>query len=593
MALPWKEIKYKSHFFPASGVVVPSRLYCMEHISKLLLPLALCFFACARQGAPTGGSKDTTPPGIDTLASTPNFATRFEPKRIELKFDEWVILSEAAAQVVVSPPLAKRPEVLLKGKTVIVKFDAAEKFRENTTYTINFGTAVKDLHESNPATDLRFVFSTGDFIDSLSTKGRVVDAFTGEPIENVAVMLYDDMSDSVVRKERPYYFSRTDKTGNYEIRNIKAGNFKLTAVEDLDQNLRWDGENERIGFLDSTLVMGDSVKGLTQLQLFKNPPKFRITEKNTGGYGVVRLKFTTSTDSATVQAAPIEGLKLLLGKMQDSMLVWYDQETPGAWDLYVNQDTIPVKERSREDFLAKHSLHLASDAPAVPAAGRKLQQAAPAPAATPSIKTLSQNPGKSTVLGFNYPILAADTSKWILVSDSVRVFNFNIITDSLAPRQCTLAHTWVPGKIYNLEILPGAVTDFWGQSNSDTLRRILNVTSEKQLGGLNLGVEKMRPGLSYIVQLLNGNRVEESRIFVADVAVKKFTFSKLDVATYTARLIEDRNMNGIWDTGDYWRHQQPEIIVSKKLEALRANWEVEAFISLLPDAEKPKKKIKN
>ena len=566
--------------------------YCMKHISKLILPLALCLFACARQGAPTGGSKDTKPPGIDTLASTPNFATRFIPKRIELKFDEWITLSEAAAQVVVSPPLVKRPEVLLRGKTVVVKFDPAEKFRENTTYTINFGTAVKDLHESNPATDLRFVFSTGDFIDSLSTKGKVVDAFTGEPVENVAVMLYDDMSDSVVRKERPYYFSRTDKTGNYEIRNVKAGNFKLAAVEDLDQNLRWDGENERIGFLDSTLVMGDSVKGLTQVQLFKTQAKFRVTEKNTGGFGVVRLKFTSSADSAIVRATNIKGLKLLLEKMQDSMLVWYDQETAGAWDLLVNQDTIPVKERSREDFLAKHRLSFAGDAPVASAAGRQQQQAAPAPTAVLTTKTLNQNPAKPAFFGFNYPVMTVDTSKWVLVSDSIRIFNFSIKTDSLMPRLCTFEHPWTPGKNYSLEILPGAVTDFWGQANSDTLRRILNVTSEKQLGSLNLSVEKMRPGLAYIVQLLNGTRVEESRIFVADAAAKKFTFNKLDVATYTARLIEDRNGNGIWDTGDYWRHQQPEIIVSKKLEALRANWEVEASISLLPDADGAKRKIK-
>jgi Bacterial Ig-like domain/Carboxypeptidase regulatory-like domain len=558
----------------------------MKHISKLLLPLALCLYACARQGVPTGGPKDTTPPGIDTLASTPNYTTRINPKRIALKFDEWVVLSEAAAQVVVSPPLAKRPEVLLQGRTVVVKFDAAEKFRENTTYTINFGTAVKDLHEGNPAKDLRFVFSTGDFIDSLSIRGRVADAFSGEPVENVAVMLYDDMRDTVVRKERPYYFSRTDKTGAYEIRNVKSGNFKLAAVEDLDQNLRWDGEGERIGFLDSTLVISDSLTGLAQVLLFKNPSKFRITEKNTDGYGVVRLKFSSSTDSANVLAAPMQGLKLLMEKMQDSMLVWYDLEAPATWNLYVNQDTIAVKTRSREDFIAKHSLRFAGEAVAVAPGGRKQQQPAPAPAVVPSIKTVSQNPGKPAIFAFNFPVISADTAKWVLRADSVRVFNFNIKTDSLAPRQCTLEHPWSPGKTYTLEILPGAVTDFWSQNNQDTLRRILGVPNEKQLGNLNLSVEKMRSGVSYIVQLLNGARIEESRVFIAERETTKLTFAKLEVATYTARLIEDRNANGKWDTGDYWKHRQPEAVVTKKLEALRANWELEASISLLPENDK-------
>ena len=153
--------------------------------------LALALVSCARQGAPTGGPKDTTPPSVDTLYSTRNYSTRFRPSKIELRFDEWVTLSDAANQIVVSPPLAKRPEVVLRGKTVTLTFDPSEQLRDSATYTINFGTAVKDLHEGNPVKDLRFVFSTGDLIDSLRVSGKVVDALTGDPVENISVMLYD------------------------------------------------------------------------------------------------------------------------------------------------------------------------------------------------------------------------------------------------------------------------------------------------------------------------------------------------------------------------------------------------------------------
>lgn len=572
---------------PRSHVVVPLQHNRMEHYSKLIFPLALCLFACARQGVPTGGPKDTTPPAIDTLASTPNFATRFEPKRLELIFKEWITLSEAAAQVVVSPPLVKRPEVLLRGKKVIVKFDENEKFRENTTYTINFGTSVKDLHEGNPAKDLRFVFSTGDYIDSLSSKGKVVDAFSGEPVENVAVMLYDNLADTVVRKERPYYFSRTDKLGLYEIRNIKAGSFKVVAVEDLDQNLRWDGDNERIGFLDTTLLVRDTAKGALMFQLFKNPAKFRLGERNATASGYVKLKFSTSADSAIVTPAPMDGLKILLEKNQDSILVWYDIVPDSAWTLFVNQDTVPVKARSREDFLKKHPLRFAADIPFA-AGGKKLQQAAPV--AAPPVKTIQQNPLKTTEFLFNYPILAADTSKWVLISDSLRVLNFMVKTDSVAPRRINLEHPWLPGKSYQLALLPGAVTDFWGQTNNDTLRRVLNVPADKQLGGLNLRLENLRPAQTYIVQLLDGATVIEERVFMADKSEHKLVFAKLNVTTYTARIIEDRNRNGRWDTGDYWAHRQPEPLFSKKLEPMRANWEVEATLPFKAVVEEKKKK---
>lgn len=559
----------------------------MEHISKLMLPLALCLFACARQGAPTGGSKDTTPPRIDTLGSTPNFATRVDPRRFELKFDEWITLSDAAAQIIVSPPLEKRPEVTLRGKRVLVRFDENEKFRENTTYTINFGSAVKDLHEGNPAKDLRFVFSTGDFIDSLSIRGRTLDAFSAEPIENVSVMLYDNFADSVVRTDRPYYFAKAEKSGVYEISNLKAGNFKLLAVEDLDQNLRWDGENERIGFLDSTLTIRDSMKGLLVVQLFKNQPEFRIIEKNTNTFGVVRLKFNASTDSVRVQAAPIVGLKTLFEKTQDSIMMWYDLEADNAWELYVNYDTVPVKALSREDFLTKHQLNFAEDVPR--SAGNRKAQQTPKVTAPPA-KTMQQNPAKPTVFGFNYPIVSLDTAKWQLVCDSLRVYEFAVFPDSVAPRNCLFQHQWQPGKSYKLELLPGAVTDFWGQTNSDTLRRMLNILTEKQLGGLNLSISNLQEGQVYIVQLLAGNRIVETQVFKAAVKDKKLIFSNLNVTTYSVRLIEDRNNNGRWDTGDYWAHRQPEPIISKKLEALRANWEIEASISLNPDGEARKRK---
>ena len=562
----------------------------MNYRNHLILPLALALFACARQSVPTGGPKDTTPPGIDTLRSTPNFATRFYPQKIELKFDEWVTLSEANAQVVVSPPLAKKPEVTLSGKTVVVKFDKNEKFRDSSTYTINFGTAVKDLHEGNPAKDLRFVFSTGDFIDSLKVKGRIVDAQTGEPVDNVSVMLYDNPEDSVLRKERPYYFSRTDKTGVFEIRNVKAGVFKLAAFEDGDQNLRWDGENERLAFLDTLVQVRDSMRGLLSLRLFKNQPKFRPVEKNAGTFGVVKLKFSATTDSALVRTEALDGLKTLQEKTPDSILVWYDLEPGQAWSLFVNNDTVPVKALSREEFLKQHQLRLAGDVPAT-AGGKKLQQAPP-PGTVPSIKTIQQRPDKPALFQFNYPVTSVNAMQWSLITDSTVITGFTLQTDSLSPRDVRMSFPWVAGKSYKLELLPGAVTDFWGQINADTLRRIISVPGDKQLGGLILKVENLQVGKRYVLQLLNGAVAEETTTFTAENATKSITFSKLTVAAYSVRLVEDVNGNGRWDTGDFRFRRQPEPVVSKKLDPLRANWELEASVSLNTDGAQEKKKKK-
>ena len=556
------------------------------------LVLALCALACARQGAPTGGPKDLTPPKLDSIASTPNFTTRFDKKRIELHFDEWITLDDAANQVIISPPLAKRPKVTLKGKMVLVELPEEEALRENSTYTINFGKSVKDLHEGNAATDLRFIFSTGDFIDSLSAGGSIVDAFTGEPIENITIMLYDILTDSVIRQERPYYFSRTDKSGQFTLENLKAGRYKVAGIEDADQNLKWSGENERIAFMDSLLTVSDSLRGPLRLRVFKEQPRFRLFDRNVSRYGLAKLIYTASPDSVQLRTEQA-GLRFLTEKSLDTLLVWYDLPDSTSWQLFANLDTVQVKALSRNDFLKKNRLLFADDAPiAVPrgATARRGQAPAATPVSTsPPPKTITQSQFKPADLAFKTPTATFDTSRWLLSVDSVRSNNFTVRKDSIAPRKLLLDVSWLPGKTYNLMLLPGAVTDFFGTSNTDTLQRQFNIPTEKQLGGLNLNVEDMTPGKQYVVQLLNGSVVEEERRFLAATAAKKLVYTGLPTAVYTILLIEDANYNGRWDTGNYFKHVQPERIFTKKLESLRANWVVEAVISTTAVAAEKKR----
>ncbi|MDO8368918.1 MAG: Ig-like domain-containing protein [Saprospiraceae bacterium] len=582
---------------------LPRVKFIIHHSSFIIL--IMCLAACARQGAPAGGPKDTKPPGIDTLASTPNFSTRFDKKRIQLKFDEWVVLSDVGTQIVVSPPLAERYEVLLKGRTVVVNFDKDEVFRPNTTYTLNFGTAVKDLHEGNPAKDLRFVFSTGDFIDSLSFRGVINDAFSGEPVENVSVMLYENFADSAVRKERPYYFSRTDKTGQYEFKNLRSGTFRVVAIEEIDNNLKWDGEAERIAMLDSALVLTDSLRGSVNLKLFKNQPKFRLVGQNTNRYGMVKLGFSVPLNDFETQTIAPPGLRTLLEKTSDSLILWYDlPSVDSAWALLFsatalrNQDsvlqgagskfdTIVVKKLSRSAFLTSHPIIFGDDAPPATKTGRgKTIGAPPKPNA---VKTIVQSPILPARLPFNVPIVAYDTARWFLTVDSSRLTAFTVRSDSTSTRRFSVAFDWKQGKTYTLMLLPGALTDFWGTPNADTLIRNFNVPTDKQLGTLALTLEKIRPGTGYVLQLLNGATLEEERSFIAESTSKKLVFNQLQVAAYNARLIEDLNQNGRWDTGDFTTQRQPERIFNKKLDPLRANWELEVSFSTESISEKKKK----
>ncbi len=562
----------------------------------------LLLASCARQGAPAGGPKDTKPPEVIILSSTPNFSTHFDKKRIELKFDEWVVLTDPLTQIIVSPPLAKRPEVLLKGKSVVVNFDKDEVLHPNTTYTINFGTSVKDFHEGNTAKDLRFVFSTGDFIDSLSFRGILTDAFSGDPMDNISIMLYENFADSAVTKERPYYFSRTDKNGQYEFQNLRSGTYWVVAIEDADQNLKWDGETERIAFRDSALVLNDSLREPINLKIFKNQSKFRLIGVNSNRYGLVKLGFNRPIKAFETKAEAPDGLRTLAERSQDSLLFWYDLPTTDTtWRLLFScpelraqagkegGDTISVVKGSRSDFIKTHSIGFwEADAPAAATSGRGKPLGAAVKLS--GTKTLVQGFSKPAVLPFNYPITAFDTSRWLLTVDTNRVNKYRVNPDSASPRRLLLDIAWTQSRSYSLALLPGAITDFWGVINADTLRRIFNVLPEKQLGTLSMTLEKLKPGTSYILQILNGTAAVEERAFTAASTDQKLVLEYLPVATYTARLIEDSNGNGRWDTGNFKEKRQPEPIFNKKIEALRANWVLEVTFSTDTDQEKKRNK---
>lgn len=317
----------------------------------------LTLFSCANQGTLTGGGKDTFPPVLDSLNSTPNYQTNFQKQTIDLSFNEWLQLNDVFKQVVVSPPLKEKFDVSLKKKTVRFKFHEDEVLRENATYTINFGSCVQDLSERNPVEDLRFVFSTGDFIDSLEVSGNVVDAFDKKPLKDVLVMLYDNLSDTIVKKEKPFYFGKTDEQGNFIIKNVRADTFKIFALIDGNSNYLFDNSSEKIGFLAEPVILTDSTKLKVELQIFQQESKLQFQSEDKKKYGRVAFGFNRKPgDSESNITFQNVGQKSYLQNVKDSLVLWYDVPQDTSWRVYVQTDTltpdtIKIPKISRSKFL--------------------------------------------------------------------------------------------------------------------------------------------------------------------------------------------------------------------------------------------------
>ncbi len=222
--------------------------------SFLQLVLLLFFFGgCAKMGSLTGGYKDEVPPVL--ISSKPlNYSVNFNSEKIELEFDEYIALKNVNQELIISPPLPKKPVVRIKNKSVII--DLKNELRSNTTYTLNFGKSITDNNEGNPLTNFEFVFSTGTFLDSLSVQGTLLNSFNLLPSkEPFVVGLYHQSVDSVPMKTIPVYIGKTDAKGLFQINNIKADTFKLFALKDLNYNLLFDLPNEEIGFVDTLLIL--------------------------------------------------------------------------------------------------------------------------------------------------------------------------------------------------------------------------------------------------------------------------------------------------------------------------------------------------
>ena len=179
--------------------------------TALILLLSTLFLSqCAKIVAPTGGPKDEDHPLIVKIE--PPFNTiNFNNKKIEITFNEFIQLKDLSSNLVVSPPLEEKPEIKVKGKTLVIEL--LGELQDSTTYNIYFGNSVQDYNEGNPIEHFEYVFSTGDFIDSLSIKGQVVNSYNLLPEEGVFVMLYKDYEDSVPMKQLPVHISKTNKEG--------------------------------------------------------------------------------------------------------------------------------------------------------------------------------------------------------------------------------------------------------------------------------------------------------------------------------------------------------------------------------------------
>ena len=284
------------------------------NLSLLILGLFInmvLFNACANIIPPSGGAKDSLPP-ILISALPKDSAVNVSPKLITLSFDEFVSLQDINSNLIVSPTLKNMPQVDNKLRNVTVKFK--DSLEANTTYSLNFGNAIKDVNEGNILKDFRFVFSTGKTIDDFSYAGKVLLAEKGSVDSTLVVILHNTISDTAIFKNRPRYYAKLNGKGNFEFQNLSGGYYTVYVLPN-DYSKKYDDSTKFFAFRTEPILI-NGAKVLDTLYAFE------AFKKKQGGSSATaasssnnktenRLRFTNNLDNGSQDLlSPLE-LKFL------------------------------------------------------------------------------------------------------------------------------------------------------------------------------------------------------------------------------------------------------------------------------------------
>lgn len=553
----------------------------MKLYQKLTLVVITCLFmfACAQIKTPTGGDKDTIPPQV--LGTYPaNKSTNFKEKQVQIQFDEYFDLQDPSTNVVISPPMDEMPDFAIRGKKLFIKFN--EALKENTTYNINLGAAIKDITENNAVNNYQYVFSTGDFIDSLEVSGAVVSANDNTGQKDILVMLYKDLSDSVVANSKPYYFAKTEEDGTFHIHYVGAGTYKLFALEDINSNLLYDLKGEAIAFWPEPItVSGDSgfVMPKIQLQLFTvEDPEIKLIWNSTSSPGLIQLAYNRPIDKIQLEvldsSAFIGDFKKETNTTKDTIKYWYSTLYKENTEvvLIVNDtlnDTITV----RSDIITKDKLPFEYL--------RCEEQDKPQ---TKDLKAPAVNwieIGKPITLTWPRPLQSFDMDKVYAVQDSSDTLKLNIAyTANKAQRVTELSANFKQGSQYDVYVMDSAFVDAYGIGNK-TFELSYKARELADYGNINLQIDSLQAGKQYLVKLLKGDVAIEEMTINNTQGSKKFDLKNLLPGKYNITITYDTNKNGKWDTGDHSKGLQPERTYQYPSGVdLKANWDVEVVIAV-------------
>lgn len=604
-----------------------------RHIVALRAAVALLFLPaffsrCASMMTPTGGPRDSLPPVI--VAMTPdNFSTNrplLNHEKIYIEFNEFVQLKDQQTEFFTSPAMKKKPTVSIRGRGIVIQL--RDTLLPNTTYALNFGSAVRDNNEGNPLYSMRYVFSTGPEIDSMIVSGYTADSYKADSVSKSFIWFFPADSvenvpeyDSTVFKYKPAVIARAENNGIFIAQNLKPIPYRIYAVEDKNDNQMYDPGSDQIGFLEGTYnpaelpdfaVWYDSVRMYVSaepqlyLRMFTDAVFRRqvLSESERPLQHKAMLYFAAARpqiEQLRFDSIPAERVIVdpqTVGR--DTIALWFNVPAAELPDTikgeitYLKHDSLNVLQPVTEELkLAWRKIETKEEERERERLERERRKAEEAgeewvepekenPFAYKMPLSGDVNPENDLTIDFDYPLVRVDSASLLLTltheDQSIEDIPVHMVRDTAQLRRWYFRAPWHTGGQYTLTIPEGAITDVAGFSNDSIVGKYTVLNPEK-FATVKVQVKGRDDGSKYIVQLLDeNNSMKQER---RDVATGDIQFNFVPAGNIKFRIIEDRNGNGKWDTGNVVERRQPEraeMYANEQGEdtfATKANWEIE------------------
>ncbi|MBQ9077499.1 MAG: Ig-like domain-containing protein [Muribaculaceae bacterium] len=601
--------------------------------------VALLFAACASMGRPEGGPRDETPPVF--VGSKPAVgAMNVSGNRITIDFDENIQIDDPSNKVVISPVQKEMPSILANGKRITVQL--RDTLLPATTYTIDFTDAVKDLNEGNMLDGFAIDFSTGETIDTLCISGMVLEARNLEPAQGMLVGVYSNLADSAIKTLPLERISKTNQLGQFSIRNLKPGTYRIFALKDMNRDFHWD-RSEDVAFYDvavspdavqeevaDTLVATDGSDSIVTRQVTRLLPDDVLLTWFNEGYIAQYLKNSARADRRRIKldfAAPSDTfpeIMLLNGERagsridewallnssvtRDTLEYWIRDTAVMAMDTlvlavrYMRTDTLQqltwgtdtlklvlrgqAKKEKKEEKKKKKSDNIDADTvPQLAFIDFRVKSQASHDVYAPLLFVSSQP--VDTILDSGVTLEVQRDTLWDTVPQ------VKIMPHPSSLLSFGMSHEWEPGAKYRLTVDSAAVVGIYNEWNKD-VKHEFTVRQLEDYATLifNLGDYA---GKAVVELLGQSDAVVATAVAESGSAI----FRYVNPGTYYARLIVDANGNGKYDTGNLseGRPRQPEeVYYYPKKISVKKNWDIEQTWNVyeLPlDAQKPSDIKKN